>query len=101
MVDRARGEHHSVHAVEGTWKPSGILQFRSAHDECDAKGTIAGQPSAVPVSGDTAVASTRTHSGFDEGQTTYWRSQVVVATSAGASDNLTMDDLVLKRSSIK
>ena len=96
MVDQARGEHYSVHAVEGTGKHSSILQFRSAHDDGDSKGTSDGRTSGCPATGDTAVASTRTPRAADEGQTTYSRFQAVVATSAAASKKITMDDLVLK-----
>ena len=78
MVDQARGEDYSVHAVEGTEKHSSILQFRSAHDDGDSKGTSDGRTSGCPATGDTAVASTRTPRAADEDQTNYSRFQAVV-----------------------
>ena len=97
MVDQARREQYSVHAVDGTGKHSSILQFRSAHDDGDSKGTSDGRTSGCPATGHTAVASTRTPRAADEGQTNYSRFQAVVATSAAVFKKMTMDDLVLKR----
>ena len=57
MVDQARGEHYSVHAVEGTGKHSSILQFRSAHDDGDSKGTSDGRTSGCPATGHTLHAT--------------------------------------------
>ena len=90
MVNQERGEHYSVHDVEGTGKQSSILQFHSAHDEGDIKGTNDGRTFGCTASGDTAVASTSTLPAADEGQTTYSRFQAVVATSAAASKKITM-----------
>ena len=95
MVDQPRGEHYSVHAVEGTGKHSSILQFRSAHDDKDSRRTSDGRTSACTATGDTSVASTRTPRAADEGRTNCSRFQAVGATSAAASKKMTMDDLVL------
>ena len=69
MVNQARGEHYSLHALEGTGKQCSILQFRPAHNEDDSKGTNDGRTFSCPASRDTAVASTRTLPAADEGQT--------------------------------
>ena len=42
MVDQARGEHYSVHAVEGTGKHSSILQFRQLMLTATAKEPATG-----------------------------------------------------------
>ena len=96
MVNQARGEHYSVHAVEGTGKQSSILQFRSAHDDGDSKGTNDGRTFGCPASGDTAVASTRTLPAADEGQTRCARCHASVATSPATSKKRLVDDVVVK-----
>ena len=84
MVDRARGEPYSVHAVDGTGKYSSIFQFRSAHDlDGDSKGTSDGRTCGCPVTKDTAVASTSRDAG--EGQTNYLCFQDIGAILAAAS----------------
>ena len=90
MVNQVRGEHYSVHDVEGTGKQSSILQFHSAHDEGDIKGTNDGRTFGCPASGDTAVASTSTLPAADEGQTTLSSVEPVVATSAAASKKIVL-----------
>ena len=96
MVNQARGEHYSLHAVEDTGKQCSILQFRSAHNEGDNKGTSDGRTSSCPASRDTAVASTRTLPAAAEGQTRCARCHASLATTPGTSKKRLVDDVVVK-----